>query len=76
MSRAYAFTGKPREAWAATAACAFASLEDGLLRPLILGGGAAAFRSWTWFDPRLTGRWMLPGFLPFGVPVVAEWALV
>ncbi|MBI4574018.1 MAG: hypothetical protein HY713_12140 [candidate division NC10 bacterium] len=76
MSQANAFTGMPREVWAATAACAFASLGDGLLTLLILAGGAAAFRSWTWFDARLPGRWALVGILSFGVAVVTEWVLV
>jgi len=76
MSQAYAFTGMPRETWTATAACAFASLGDGLLTLLILGGGAIVFRSWRWFEARLPGRWVLLEVVSFGVAVATEWVLV
>ncbi len=76
MRQGYTFTGMPREVWAATAACAFASLGDGLLTLLILGDGAAAFRFWAWFDRRLPGRWALVGIISFGVAVVTERLLV
>jgi len=76
MGQAYAFTGLPGEAWAATAACAFASLGDGLLTLLILGGGATIFRSWSWFEPRRREQWALVGILSFGVAVATEWILV
>jgi hypothetical protein len=72
MSQAYAFTGMPRETWTATAACAFASLGDGLLTLLILGGGAIVFRSWRWFEARLPGRWVLLEVVSFGVAVATE----
>jgi hypothetical protein len=70
------FTGLPADALSATAACALASVGDGLLVLLIWGTGVLVFGQAAWVRTKGWRRWMLLVILAIIVGIVVEIAFV
>ena len=76
MLQAPAFTGMPVGWWAATGACALATVGDGVIVLAVFGVGAFLYHDWRWFSPPRAGRYGIVVFAGVIVHAVIEWVMV